>query len=120
MPDRHWLHALFESVDAKRTADFLSFLTDDALFRYGSNPAATGRIAIGTAVEQFFASIRSCSHRLTRFWEDRSSVVCQGEVQYVRLDGRSVTLPFCNVFELRDEKISRYEIYIDPTPLMAP
>ena len=120
MIDKHWLRALFESIDGKRTQQFLSFLTEDALFRYGSNPPAVGHAAIGATVEQFFGSIRSCSHRLVRSWEEPNSVVCQGEVQYVRLDGRSLTLPFCNVFELRGDKISRYEIYIDPTPLLAP
>jgi ketosteroid isomerase-like protein len=112
--------SLFASIDAKRTQQFLGFLTEDAVFRYGSNPRVVGRSAIELVVDQVFASIRSCSHRVLRVWEHPGSVICQGEVTYVRLDGRSIVLPFCNVFELRDERIARYEIYIDPGPLTAP
>lgn len=120
MFDHSRCDALFKSIDSKRTDAFLSFLNEDALFRYGSNAEVIGRAAIGAAVDQFFATIQSSAHRLHRLWQQPDSAVCQGEVRYVRLDGRSVVVPFCNVFQLRDEKISRYEIYIDPTPLMAP
>lgn len=111
---------LFDTIDDKQTQPFLQFLTDDAVFRYGSNPPAVGRAAIATVVDQVFASIRSCSHRLLEVWEPPGAAIVRGEVTYVRLDGRSVVLPFCNVLELRDGKIARYEIYIDPAPLAAP
>ena len=114
-----WWRALFASIDAKQTSQFLAYLTPDALFRYGSWPAAIGHEAIGSVVDQFFASIRSSSHRIIRMWQEPDSAVCKGEVTYARLDGNSVVVPFCNVFELRDQKITRYEIYIDPTPLLA-
>jgi ketosteroid isomerase-like protein len=119
MPDKNWYERLFASIDAKDTPGFLSFLTEDASFRYANAPPAVGQAAIGSAVDQFFAAIRSSSHRLLRRWEEPGSAACQGEVRYVRHDGRSVTLPFCNVFELQGEKIARYEIYIDATPLFA-
>ncbi|HVW69937.1 MAG TPA: nuclear transport factor 2 family protein [Steroidobacteraceae bacterium] len=112
--------ALFAAVDAKNTREFLSFLTPDALFRYGSGAPATGHDAIAAVVNGFFGSIRLSEHRIAHAWEEPGSAVCQGEVTYIRLDGRSVVLPFCNVFSLRDEKILRYEIYIDPTPLVSP
>jgi ketosteroid isomerase-like protein len=111
--------ALFESIDTKRTQDFLGFLTEDAVFRYGSHPEAAGRTTIGAAVDQFFASIESSRHELRLLWERPDAVVCQGDVHYVRRDGRKLTLPFCNVFRMRGDKIARYEIYIDPAPLFA-
>lgn len=111
--------ALFESIDAKRTGDFLGFLAEDAYFRYGSNPAAVGHAAIRAGVNQFFGSIRSSKHELQRLWETPEGVMCQGNVHYVRLDGTSIVLPFCNIFEMRGDRIARYEIYIDPTPLFA-
>ncbi len=110
---------LFAAIDAKKTHEFVSFLTEDAMFRYGSSAPAVGRAAITAMVDAFFASIRFSEHRILQTWEEPGSAVVQGEVAYVRLDGRSVVLPFCNVFGLRGEKIFRYEIYIDPTPLMA-
>jgi ketosteroid isomerase-like protein len=113
------LHQLFASIDAKDAQRFLAFLTEDALFRYGSNPPVTGQAAIRAQVEQVFGSIRSCTHRLDQVWYPPGFAICQGEVTYVRLDGRSIAIPFCNVFQLQDGKIARYEIYIDPTPLFS-
>jgi len=114
-----WLEPLFASIDARDTPRFLTFLTEDAVFRYGSGAPVVGRASIGAAIDAFFSGLRSCSHRLLRTWRDGDGFVCQGEVSYVLSDGRRVTLPFCNVFTLRGELISRYEIYIDPTPVSA-
>lgn len=119
LSDEHW-RRLFAAVDARQTEEFLTFLTPEAFFRYGSNAPAVGRRAIASVVEELFASIRCSEHRLLQTWSGAGSAVCQGEVGYVRLDGRSIVLPFCNIFGLRDGRIHRYEIYIDPTPLMAP
>lgn len=116
--DDRW-YALFASIDAKQTSQFLSHLTPDATFRYGSFPPATGHAAIAAAVDQFFASIRSSEHRIIRVWQQPDSAIFQGEVTYVRLDGATVVVPFCNVFALKGDRIFRYDIYIDPAPLLA-
>lgn len=117
MTSDSWLGTLFANIDAKRTDGFLSFLTPDAEFRYGSGEPVVGHEAVRGAVDHFFSTIRSCSHRVRRTWMDSDSLVCQGEVTYVCLDGRTPKLPFCNVFTMRGGKIVRYEIYIDPSPL---
>ena len=119
MHDGAWFEALFKSIDAKDTKTFLTFLTADGLFRYGSNPPAVGHAAIGATVDQFFATIQSSQHRVLRIWQETDSAVCQGEVRYTLPDDRQIELPFCNVFALSDARIARYEIYIDPTPLIA-
>jgi len=115
-----WVRGLLASIDAKSTEGFLAHLTSDALFRYGSGQVVSGHAAIGKVVESVFASFRELSHLLLRVWHGQNSLVCQGEVRYTLHDGRVVTLPFCNVFELRGSLICRYQIYIDPTPLAAP
>jgi hypothetical protein len=113
-----WWRGLFACIDGKQTSDFLSYLHPDALFRYGSSPAVVGLVAIGHAVDLFFDSIRSSSHKVIRTWLVPDCAICQGEVSYVLPDGGEVTLPFCNILSLTEGQISRYEIYIDPTPLM--
>jgi len=120
MPTNDWWSSLFAAIDAKDTARFLGFLTDDAEFRFGSAPASHGHAAIGAGVSGFFGMIRGCRHRMLREWADGDTAVCQGEVTYTRLDGSTITLPFVNVFELRGDKVSRYLIYNDLGPLFAP
>ena len=110
---------LFVSVDAMDTEGFLGFIAPDAEFRFASAPAVHGHAAIREAVDGFFSSIAALSHNLQRVVAEGDAAVCEGEVTYTRHDGSTITLPFCNVFELDGGLISVYRIYIDVAPLYA-
>jgi ketosteroid isomerase-like protein len=120
MNRNQWCQALFARIDAKDTRGFLEYLAPNALFRFGSAPAVAGHGAIADAVDGFFASILSLAHRVTDVWETDGWIVCRGEVLYRRRDDRTVVVPFCDLFLMHGEKIARYEVYLDPTPLAAP
>ena len=115
----NFLDNVLDAVDSKDTHRFVTYLTEDCTFRFGSAPAAVGRAAIGAAVGGFFESIAGCGHTVGNVWHDDGNMVCEGEVCYRRLDGAEITLPFVNVFEFHDELISNYKIYIDIGPLYA-
>jgi hypothetical protein len=115
--DRTWWERLFAVIDAREAAAFVGFLTSDAEFRFGNAPAIAGHEAIQAAVAAFFGAIGSSRHRLLNTWSGASSAVCEGVVTYTRHDGSTVGIPFVNVFELRADKIARYRIYIDISPL---
>jgi ketosteroid isomerase-like protein len=119
MADADWVPQLFERIDAMDTEAFLSFLTDDASFRFGSAPPLDGKAAIREGVDGFFATIQALRHELVRSWVQGETVICQGQVTYTRKDGRELTLPFVNVFELAGGLIREYLIYIDINPLYA-
>jgi limonene-1,2-epoxide hydrolase len=110
---------LFASIDAMDTESFLSFIAEDATFRFGSTPAVHGHVAIRAAVEGFFASFAALKHDLQRLVAEGAAVACEGEVTYTRHDGSTITLPFANVFEVDGGLISLYRIYIDIGPLYA-
>jgi hypothetical protein len=114
-----WWQRLFSSIDAKSARDFASFLSEDASFRYGSGPEVHGRNAVEQHVAAVFDSFRYCTHDVQQRWELPDCRICRGIVTYTMLDYRRVALPFCNVLTLRGELIERYEIFIDPTPLMS-
>jgi len=120
MSQGRMLQDLFRTIDLKDSARFVRFLASDATFRFGNAPAITGHAAIEQAVAGFFASLQSLSHRMIATWERGDSLALQGEVTYTRHDGSQVTLPFANVFRLRDGLISEYLIYADVAPLYAP
>jgi len=113
------LKKLFASIDAMDTESFLSFIHQDATFRFGSSPPVHGHAAIRAAVEVFFSSFAALKHELQRMVADDDAVVCEGEVTYTRHDGSTITLPFANVFEVDGGLISLYRIYIDIGPLYA-
>jgi len=114
-----WLNGLLGSVDAKDTPLFLSYLTPDVEFRFGSAPPAMGSEQTGAAVDGFFSSIGGCTHRLNNTWVGDGTIACEGEVTYRRHDESEITLPFVNVFEMAGDLIARYKIYIDIGPLYA-
>jgi ketosteroid isomerase-like protein len=117
--DANRLAGLFAAIDAKDTEIFLSFLTEDAVFRFGSAPEAIGHDAIREGVDGFFASIAGSKHSIGNVIKSGSTLVCEAVVTYQRHDGSELTLPFTNIFELNDELISHYKIYIDIAPLYA-
>jgi limonene-1,2-epoxide hydrolase len=110
---------LFVSIDAMDTEGFLGCIAPDAEFRFASAPPVRGHAGIREAVDGFFSSIAGLSHKLQRLVADGNAVVCEGEVTYTRHDGSTITLPFCNVFEVQGGLISVYRIYIDVAPLYA-
>jgi limonene-1,2-epoxide hydrolase len=112
-------NGLFASIDAMDTERFLSFIHEDASFRFGSSPAVRGHADIRKAVEGFFASFAALRHDVLRTVCADGAVVCEGEVTYTRHDGSKITLPFVNVFEVEGGLISLYRVYIDITPLYA-
>ena len=110
---------LFAAIDAQDSAAFVGFLTDDAVFRFGSAAPAEGRVAIRKAVEGFFGTIAGLSHSIDRTLREDDTLVCEGTVTYTRRDGSRVTLPFVDVFEYRGDLIANYKIYMDIAPLYA-
>ena len=110
---------MFAAIDAQDGAAFVAYLTEDAIFRFGSAPPVQGRSSIQAAVEGFFAMIAGCKHTIFNSLRQDDTVVCEGEVAYQRHDGREVILPFTDVFEYSGDLISQYKIYIDVSPLYA-
>lgn len=113
------LDALFSAIDDKNTDAFLGFLTDDARFRFGSAPEVRGRAAIRDAVNGFFGTIASSQHQLDQIIVDGTTLVCEGVVNYRRLDDQEIMVPFVDVLEYAGDRISAYKIYIDIRPLYA-
>ena len=110
---------LFAAIDAKDGAAFVAYLTEDAIFRFGSAPPVQGRNSIQAAVEGFFATIAGCRHRIFNSLRQDDTLVCEGEVTYQRHDGHEVTVPFTDIFEYNGDLISHYKIYMDLSPLYA-
>jgi hypothetical protein len=113
------IHSLFDCIDTMDADKFVTYLTEDAQFRFGNAPPVNGKKAIRDAVSDFFKSIKSISHKCINLWEIKSNVIYEGIVNYTRHDGNEVRLNFVNVFGLNGNLIKDYFIYIDITPLYA-
>jgi ketosteroid isomerase-like protein len=112
------LPTFFEVVDSGDIDALVAFLTEDAVFRYGSQPPVQGRAAIHAYMSAIQSPIIT-RHEVLHTWKNDDSLVVQGEVTFRPPTGSELRLPFMDVFHLRQKKISDYRIYIDPTPLFA-
>jgi ketosteroid isomerase-like protein len=110
---------LFAAIDSEDSDAFVAFLTDDAVFRYGSWEPVVGRENVRLAVAGFFQTIKALRHNVLNTWQVGDVIFSQGEVTYTRLDEKQVTVPFLNLFKMQGDLIQEYSIYIDPTPLFA-
>ena len=115
-----WVTQLFQSIDQMDAGKFATFINNEAEFRFGNSPPVVGKEEIRKAVEGFFGTIRGVKHRLLATWTHPDTVICQGEVTYTRHDSSQLTLPFVNIFGIKDNLIKDYLIYVDINPLYSP
>lgn len=114
---KDWMNRLFAAIDHKDADGFVSFLTEDACFRFGNAPAICNKKDIRNAVSLFLSGIKDLRHRILGIWEQDNIVICEGEVAYTRHDGSELTFPFVDIFRMNGELIADYRIFMDISPL---
>jgi uncharacterized protein (TIGR02246 family) len=117
--DGRWIDQLFAAIDSRDAQAFAAFLSPDARFCFGNQPPVRGREAIAEVVAQFFAALRGLRHRLEERWVLGDAAIVTGIVTYTRHDGSTLSVPFANVFKLREGMISDYRIFADASALFA-
>ena len=110
---------LFGAIDKMDADAFVSFLTEDAGFKFANAPTVKGREEIRKAVSQFFSAIKGLKHEIRDVWELDNAAICEGEVTYTRHDGSKLSFPFADILRMKNELISDYRIYMDISSLFA-
>ena len=111
--------SLLSAIDRMDVDAFESFLTEDAIFRFGNAEPVKGKNNIREYVVGFFSSIKSLKHEVLGVWESGQVLTVQGEVTYTRKDDRSVKAPFVNLFKMQGTLIREYLIYVDASQLFS-
>ncbi|OGV40776.1 MAG: hypothetical protein A2X46_04275 [Lentisphaerae bacterium GWF2_57_35] len=117
MKRKEFIRQLLRCVDARDAGTFLAFLSNDVTFRFGNSEAVRGKAEVHTVVDLFFQSIRSLRHDILEQWEQGDASICHGLVTYTRVDSSTLTVPFANIFNFKDELISEYYIFADVSEL---
>ena len=118
LENKNWLVSLFETIDRMDAGQFVSYLTEDATFRFGNFPSVNSKSLIKKSVKDFFSGIEGLSHEIYKTLDFEDVVVVEGKVSY-HLNGKTISVPFCNIFEMKNELIKEYKIYIDISPLLS-
>lgn len=116
---KEWLSRLFATIDRMDAGGFVSFLSEEASFRFANAPVVYGKENIHSVISNFFSNIKGIRHTIEGAWEQGEVVICEGEVTYMRHDGQELTLPFVDIFRMSGTFIADYRIYMDISPLFA-
>ncbi len=88
-------------------------------FRFGNADPAIGRGAVREAVAGFFATIDGLTHHIRNVWEFGDTTIVQIDVEYLRKDGKTVTVPNADILIYDGDLVRDWQIYIDVAPVFA-
>lgn len=114
---KKFIKALYENVDAKNTDHLNEVLSKAVHFRIGNHDAVIGKPAVLEANRNFFNSIASMSHTIENVWGSQEDIICNGQVDYVRLNGSRYSAPFATVLKMQENQIRDYRVYADISEL---
>ncbi|MCC2605224.1 VOC family protein [Planctobacterium marinum] len=101
------------AVDGKNVAHLSTLLSENVRFRLGNFPPVIGKHEVLESNRSFFSSIKSMAHTIDNVWTDDDQVICNGIVDYVRLNGTDHSAFFSTVLTIEDGKITDYLVYAD-------
>jgi len=108
---------LFKAIDSFDTESFVSYLDENAVFRFGNMPPVIGKDNIQPFIAGFFQSIKAIRHDQIEIWEMEGVNLMNGRVTYTRHDGSELTVFFSNTFKMKGDKIGEYLIFVDTSEL---
>lgn len=108
-----FIQDLYQAVDAKDIHALANMLHPNVSFIFSNSEPVIGIDDVKAINEQFFASIQSMSHTFFGTFQDDNHLICDGKVDYVRLDGTRHSAKFATVLRLQDGLIHEYKIYAD-------
>jgi len=113
------LSAIFADIDVFDPDKFVAHLTEDVTFRFGNAEPVVGRANVREAVAGFFTTIDGLTHHILSTWDAGDVSVAQIDVEYVRKDGKHVTVPNADILVFAGDLVSNWQIYIDLAPVFA-
>lgn len=115
--DKKNILSLFKAIDTSDVTAFLTFLDNDANFKFANMPVVKGKEEIGKFLEGFFKSIKSLKHKNLEIYEIEGIRFVNGNVTYTRHDGSTLSVDYSNTFKLKGDKIFDYLIFVDNSEL---
>lgn len=95
------------------TDNVIAYLTDDCMLQAGNAERIVGKPAIRAVFDNLYDTIQTIHHQIDDHFSAGDKAVYRGTVTYKRRNDSMLTVPFCDVFRIKDGKICEYYIYID-------
>jgi ketosteroid isomerase-like protein len=116
---KYWFSDLYANVDAMRLEEFAAGLAPDVEVVVGNNPPMKGRQAAKEGIGHFFSTIQGLKHNVINVVEGEGLTILESKVDYLRKDGREVTVPVVTVLERKGDLVKSLRIYFDVAPVYA-
>jgi hypothetical protein len=111
---------IFASIDKLDADNFVAALTPDVRFRFGNADPVDGADQVHAAVSGFFGTVAGMTHHVLELWDVSPDVaIARIDVEYVRTDGKHVTVPNLDILRWSGDKVADWQIYIDLAPVFA-
>jgi hypothetical protein len=114
---KHWFSDLYANVDAMRLDEFVAGLAPDVEVVVGNNPAMQGRQAAKDGIAYFWSTINGINHHCVNVSEWIGLTFLEANVEYLRIEGKSVRIPAVTVLERRGDLVKSLRIYFDIGPV---
>lgn len=113
------LAPIFADIDAMQPEKFVAHLTEDVIFQFANNDPSQGRESVQQAVEGFYQTISGMTHHIRNVFHDGDVSIAQIDVEYVRQDGKHVTVPNADILTFEGDLVKDWRIFIDLAPVFA-
>jgi ketosteroid isomerase-like protein len=110
---------IFAALDRGDVQGLAAMMDGNVRLQLANAEESHGRERFERAVEAFLASVAGFRHEVVDVWRDGDTIVAELHVHYTRVDGKKVTVPCCNVFQLSEDLVWAYRSYLDMTPVYA-
>jgi len=111
--------AAYSAVEKNDISTYLTFFTEDAVYKVGNFDAVHGHAGIRALAEPLVEMFTSVTHDIKEFWEVGDTVVCEMDVIYARKDGKECRLPCVDVIHFSGDKVKHLKAFIDPGPAFS-
>ena len=115
----HWFSNLYAGIDEMRLDEFAAGLAPDVEVVVGNNPAMNGRQAAKDGIGYFLSTFDGIKHHLVNVAESNGLTFPEANVEYLRKDGKTVTIPAVTVLERDGGLVKSLRIYFDVAPVYA-
>lgn len=113
------IEAIFADIDTLDPANLVRHLTEDVEFRFANNEPMVGRDAVNEGVAGFLSTIAGMRHNIRDVYTDGDTVITRIDIDYVRHDGKTVTVPNADILTFEGDLVKDWRIFIDLTPVYA-
>jgi hypothetical protein len=114
---KHWFSDLYANIDAMRLDEFVAGLAPDVELVVGNSPAMHGQQAAKDGIAYFWSTINGIKHHFVNVAESNGLTFLEANVEYLRKDGKSVSIPAVTVLERRGGLVKSLRIYFDIGPV---